>query len=62
VPAITLDGKADGVVPATDGSSSESKFTGSRSHRVIANAGHNLPEEAPKEFADAAWELASVKG
>jgi pimeloyl-ACP methyl ester carboxylesterase len=57
VPAITLDGKADGVVPATDGRSSAAKFKGARSHRVIERAGHNLPEEAPKEFADATWEL-----
>ncbi len=61
VPAITLDGKADGVVPATDGRSSASKFSGPRSHRVIEGAGHNLPEEAPKEFADATRELASGK-
>ena len=61
VPAITMDGKADGVVPATDGQSSASKFSGSRSHRVIEGAGHNLPEEAPGEFADAVWELASAK-
>jgi pimeloyl-ACP methyl ester carboxylesterase len=58
VATITLDGKADGVVPATDGTSSASKFSGSRSHRVVEGAGHNLPEEAPREFADAVWELA----
>jgi pimeloyl-ACP methyl ester carboxylesterase len=59
VPTITLDGSADGVVPATDGKSSAAKFTGPRAHRVIPNAGHNLPEEAPAEFADAVWQLAS---
>jgi pimeloyl-ACP methyl ester carboxylesterase len=58
VPTITLDGDADGVVPATDGRSSAVKFTGGRQHRVIRNVGHNLPEEAPKEFADAVWQLA----
>jgi pimeloyl-ACP methyl ester carboxylesterase len=62
VPTITLDGKADGVVPANDGRSSASKFNGPRSHRVIDNAGHNLPEEAPREFADAVWELAGRSG
>jgi pimeloyl-ACP methyl ester carboxylesterase len=62
VPAITLDGKADGIVAASDGKSSAPKFTGWRSHRVIDNAGHNLPEEAPKEFADAVWEVASREG
>jgi pimeloyl-ACP methyl ester carboxylesterase len=59
VPTITLDGKADGVVPATDGKSTAAKFTGPRSHRVIDGAGHNLPEEAPKEFAAAVAELAA---
>lgn len=59
-PTITLDGKEDGVVPANDGTSSASKFIGRRTHRVIAGAGHNLPEEAPREFADAVWELVSA--
>ena len=30
----------------------------SRSPRAIENAGNNLSEEAPREFADAVWELA----
>lgn len=60
VPTITMDGSADGVVPATDGRSSASKFTGPRSHRVVERAGHNLPEEAPADFADAVWELANA--
>ena len=58
VAAITLDGKADGVVPATDGRASVGKFTGSRSHRIVDGVGHNLPEEAPRAFADAVGELA----
>lgn len=57
VPAITLDGAADGVVPATDGTASAKKFSGPRSHRIVEGAGHNLPEEAPKEFTAAVWEL-----
>jgi pimeloyl-ACP methyl ester carboxylesterase len=61
VPAITLDGKADGVVPATDGKSTAAKFSGARTHRVIENAGHNLPEEAPDAFVDAVWELAGAR-
>ena len=60
VPAITLDGDADGVVPATDGSASAAKFSGPRVHRVIPRAGHNLPQEAPEEFAAAVMVL--VKG
>ena len=61
VPTITMDGKADGVVPATDGRASAAKFTGPRSHRVIEGAGHNLPEEAPREFAEAVWELVAAR-
>lgn len=57
VPAITLDGTADGVVPATDGKASAARFTGQRTHRQIAGVGHNLPQEAPAAFADAVTEL-----
>ena len=61
VPTITLDGDADGVVPATDGTSTAAKFVGGRQHRVIPNVGHNLPQEDPTAFAAAVWELASKK-
>ena len=57
VPAITLDGDADGVIPATDGRASAAKFTGPRTHRVIPRAGHNLPQEEPEAFAAAVMEL-----
>jgi pimeloyl-ACP methyl ester carboxylesterase len=59
VSTITLDGDADGVVPATDGRSTSAKFTGERQHRIIPNAGHNLPQENPVAFAAAVWELAA---
>jgi pimeloyl-ACP methyl ester carboxylesterase len=59
VPTITLDGAADGVVPATDGRSAASRFSSDRQHHVIPNVGHNLPEEAPAAFADAVWALAA---
>lgn len=57
VPTITLDGDADGVVPATDGTASAAKFTARRTHRVIPRAGHNLPQEEPEAFAAAVMEL-----
>jgi pimeloyl-ACP methyl ester carboxylesterase len=60
VPAITLDGQADGIIPATDGTSTAAKFGNSRVHRIVANAGHNLPQEAPVVFADAVMELVSA--
>jgi pimeloyl-ACP methyl ester carboxylesterase len=57
VPSITLDGDRDGVLPASDGSASASKFTGRRIHRVVRGAGHNVPQEAPKALAVAVMEL-----
>jgi pimeloyl-ACP methyl ester carboxylesterase len=59
VPTITMDGDADGVVPASDGTSYASKFSGPRSHRIV-NAGHNVPQEAPQAFAEAVWALAAA--
>ncbi len=53
VPAITLDGAADGVVAPNDGKAQAGKFAGRRSHRIVAGAGHNLPQEAPREFVEA---------
>ena len=57
VPTITLDGDADGVAPATDGTATAAKFAGGRVHRVIPRAGHNLPQEEPEAFAAAVMEL-----
>jgi pimeloyl-ACP methyl ester carboxylesterase len=57
VPAVTLDGQADGNFPATDGSAGAAHFTGPREHRQVPHAGHNLPQEAPEAFADAVLSL-----
>jgi pimeloyl-ACP methyl ester carboxylesterase len=57
VPAITLDGLADGNFPATDGSSTAARFSGPRVHRQVPDAGHNLPQEKPQAFADAVVEV-----
>jgi pimeloyl-ACP methyl ester carboxylesterase len=57
VPAVTLDGDRDGVVPASDGSASAAKFTGRRIHRVVPGVGHNVPQEAPEAFAAAVMDL-----
>ncbi len=53
VPTITLDGDSDGVAPATDGMAYAKKFSGRRTHRIIPGVGHNLPQEAPRAFAQA---------
>lgn len=60
VPAVTLDGLADGNFPATDGTSSAFRFTGPRAHHTVPHAGHNLPAEAPQAFADAVVEVAGL--
>lgn len=57
VPTITFDGGGDGVIAATDGRASASKFTARRDHRVLPDIGHNLPQEAPEAFAGAIMEL-----
>jgi pimeloyl-ACP methyl ester carboxylesterase len=57
VPAITFDGADDGVRPPADAAAHAHRFTGPRSHRVVPGAGHNLPQEKPRVFADAVLEL-----
>jgi len=53
VPTITLEGDANGA-PHPDASSYARKFSGKYSHRVVkGGVGHNLPQEAPREFAQA---------
>jgi pimeloyl-ACP methyl ester carboxylesterase len=51
VPAITIASDFDG--PLADGKAYASKFSGKYSHRVLKDIGHNVPQEAPKEFAKA---------
>jgi pimeloyl-ACP methyl ester carboxylesterase len=60
VPAVTLDGGADGVVAATDGTASAAKFLAKRVHHVVPGVGHNLPQEAPEDFVDAILEVTSL--
>jgi pimeloyl-ACP methyl ester carboxylesterase len=57
VPAITLEGDANGA-PHPEPSTYAAKFSGPYSHRTIEGGiGHNLPQEAPKAFADAIREV-----
>jgi pimeloyl-ACP methyl ester carboxylesterase len=53
VPTITMEGDANGA-PHPDSSAYAARFTGKYAHRVITGGiGHNLPQEAPRAFADA---------
>jgi pimeloyl-ACP methyl ester carboxylesterase len=49
VPTITLEGDANGA-PHPDAISYANRFTARYAHRLIKDAGHNLPQEAPGEF------------
>lgn len=60
VPAVTLDGDSDGVVAATDGTTTAANFSGKRVHHVIPGVGHNLPQEAPAAFVDAIIEVSQM--
>ena len=56
VPTITVSSDFDG--PAKDGTAYRQQFTGRYSHRVLDGIGHNVPQEAPRQFADAIIEVA----
>lgn len=51
VPAVTIDGSLDPLKPGGTADHA-GQFVGRHEHRV-ANAGHNLPQEAPDDFASA---------
>src|SRR5476651_1021659 len=53
VPTITLEGDANGA-PHPEPDAYANKFSGKYSHRTIKGGiGHNLPQEAPRDFAEA---------
>ena len=57
VPTITLEGDANGA-PHPEASSYAKKFSGEYAHRIVeGGVGHNLPQEAPQEFAQAVVEV-----
>jgi pimeloyl-ACP methyl ester carboxylesterase len=51
VPTITIASDFDG--PAADGAAYAKKFSGHYSHRILKGIGHNVPQEAPRAFAQA---------
>ncbi|PXX71354.1 pimeloyl-ACP methyl ester carboxylesterase [Nocardia tenerifensis] len=51
VPAITIASDFDGA--AKDGKPYRDKYTGKHEHRVLDGIGHNVPQEAPRPFAQA---------
>ena len=60
VPTITLEGDANGA-PHAEPSAYAKKFSGRYEHRLIkGGVGHNLPQEAPKAFAEAVVDIADA--
>ncbi len=58
VPTITLEGDANGA-PHPEPATYAGKFSGWYAHRTIEGGiGHNLPQEAPRAFADAVIDAA----
>jgi pimeloyl-ACP methyl ester carboxylesterase len=56
VPTVTLEGDANGA-PHPEARAYAAKFTGPYAHHVVTGGiGHNLPQEAPRAFADAVVE------
>ena len=59
VPTITMEGDANGA-PHPEPSGYAGKFSGRYAHRTIGGGiGHNLPQGAPKAFAEAVMDVAS---
>jgi pimeloyl-ACP methyl ester carboxylesterase len=57
VPTTVLHGEANSVLPASGLELREHRFSGPYQRRVIPRIGHNVPQEAPKQFADAVLSL-----
>ena len=62
VPTITMEGDANGA-PHPPPASYAAKFTGKYQHRTSSSGiGHNLPQEAPRDFAQAIIDIANSQG
>jgi pimeloyl-ACP methyl ester carboxylesterase len=57
VPTITLHGSDNGVSPVASSETHARHFTAAYERRVVPGVGHNLPQEAPREFAAAILSL-----
>ena len=61
VPTITMEGDANGA-PHPDPASYAKQFTGKYAHRLITGGvGHNLPQEAPHDFAQAIIDASAAR-
>ena len=62
VPTIVMEGDANGAPHFTGDAAFRKKFTGAYDYRVVKGGiGHNLPQEAPRDFAQAVLDVASLR-
>ena len=60
IPTITLEGDANGA-PHPEPAAYAAKFAGKYAHRLITGGiGHNLPQEAPRAFAQAVIDVGGI--
>jgi pimeloyl-ACP methyl ester carboxylesterase len=57
VPTVVLHGGDNAVSPASSSERHARFFTGRYARRLIPRVGHNVPQEAPREFAEAVLSL-----
>ena len=57
VPTINVHGAVDGVGPVQNSERHEKYFSAHYQRRVLANVGHNPPQEDPKAFSEAILDL-----
>lgn len=57
VPTVVLHGGDNAVSPARSSEQHARFFTGRYERRLISRVGHNVPQEAPREFAEAVLSL-----
>ena len=57
VPTVALHGAANGVLPTRVAGPQDRYFSAAYEHRVIPVVGHNVPQEAPRDFAAAVLSL-----
>ena len=62
VPTVVLDGGRDGVEPVDAAADPMARFTGWSEYRLLPHVGHDVPQEAPVDFARAVLDVAVAGG
>jgi pimeloyl-ACP methyl ester carboxylesterase len=57
VPTVSIDGASDGVAAPGGTAHHARRFHGPYAHRTLPGVGHNAPQEAPADFAQAVLSL-----